>query len=234
MFRVLFLGSLLCMASVLAVGQINDDDAIFGGGFVLGWLTLPTVSQLNEVLVGQGYAALPDALMTFGGGGYGGELHGLRLGGRGGNGEASAVLGEKAAKLEIGFGGLMMEYSLFATETADVSAGVMLGGGEATLSLRAHQPATFEDAVASPTNTVLTRGFFLVQPHLSVEVLLGFIKARVYGAYLLTFAEPWMQRAYELPGAPANFNGWSVELLLTFGMAFPADEAKSVPADDEK
>ena len=229
MVRWMTVCALLLVCSATALAQDEFDDGIFGGGFMLGWLTLPTVSEINDVLTVNGYAALPEAMLTFGGGGYAGDVLGLRLGGRGGSGEATAVRGEKAVKLELGFGGLMLEYGVFATEAADVAAGVTLGGGEATLSLRAHQPGTFEDAVASPTNTVLTRGFFLVQPHLSLEVLLGFFKARVYGSYVLTFAEPWMQRGVELHGPPSAFRGWSVELLLTFGMAFASDEPKPKP-----
>ena len=195
-----------------------EGKGIGAGGPMPGWIMLD-LSELSMVLAAHGYAPFPiEGMFTMGGGGWGGFLQGWRFGGFGMGGETSSSLGDKTAKLSLGFGGFFIGYGLYSGDAYDVMVGTLLGGGGAELSLLDHRSEGFERAITSPPNTVLQRGFFALQPQLSVAFpIFEWLSLRVSGGYLLTLGGSWEQDGQELMGPPANFNAWVVQVMISFG-----------------
>jgi len=194
-----------------------EDMGIGGGGPLGGWMALD-VAELNAALEDAGYAPLPEGMLFMGGGGGGGLLQGFRFGGYGAGGDVRSAAGEKSATLSIGYGGFWLSYGLVSAARYDLSAGLMIGGGGATLKLTDRQPASFEDALGQPANTVLDRGFFALRPDANVGLqILPWMSLNVSGGYLLTFGDDWSHQGTALPGPPASFNAWTIQVMLQFG-----------------
>jgi len=188
-----------------------------GGGALGGWMFLD-VAELNADLDAAGYAPFPDGLLLKGGGGGGGLLKGFRFGGYGASGEVYSALGGKRAMLSVGFGGVWLSYGLVSEASYDLAAGLMIGGGGATLKLTGHQPESFQDAIGRPANTVLERGFFALRPDINLGIqMLSWLSLNVSGGYLVTLGDEWTHDGMALPGPPASFNGWTVHVMLQFG-----------------
>lgn len=206
-----------------AVGEQTPSERMemgIGGGGPLVSLIFLDLASLNGVLEANDYAPLSEEMRFFGGGGGGGLVQGFRFGGFGGNGEVVSVNTEngKRAALSLGFGGFLLSYGLASLGPADLTLGSLIGGGGATLTLTAHRPERFEDAVARATNTVLTRGFFAVQPQTSLGVpVLSWLSLRISAGYLLTVGSDWELDGIELPGPPEHFHAWSVSVMVEFG-----------------
>lgn len=188
-----------------------------GGGPLGGWMFLD-VAELNAALESADYAPLPDGMLLKGGGGGGGLLKGFRFGGYGASGEVYSASGEKRTMLSVGYGGFWLSYGLVSEASYDLAAGVLIGGGGATLKLTDHQPEDFEDAIARPANTILERGYFALRPDVNVGFqLLSWISVNVSGGYLMTFGGDWSHEGTALPGPPASFNTWTVQVMIQFG-----------------
>ncbi len=189
-----------------------------GGGGPLPGLLLLDLEGLNEKLEANGYAPLAEMVFIMGGGGFGGEVEGLRFGGLGWGGEVSSQAGQKVAKLSIGFGGFMLERGLSSGERYSLALGAVIGGGDAALDLLDHRSSSFDDAVSNPANTSLTRGFFGVQAYAGLEfALLDWIMLKVSLGYLWTFGEPWQQAGLALTGPPESLSAPSVQVMIAFG-----------------
>ena len=210
------------LAAVQAAGGAEaaepEAEAGIGGGGMAATLLFLDLSELNRVLEANGYGPLPDRVFLMGGGGFGGEVRGLRFGGLGVGGEASSILGDKVATLSLGFGGFLIEQGLFAGERYGLSLGTVIGGGGADLTLLDHRSTSFEGAIADPPNIRLTRGFFALETHLGLDfALLDWLMLRVNLGYLWTFGGPWKQDGLPLPGPPESFNAPLVRFMITFG-----------------
>ena len=222
-----------CVLSLLAVSGLSqgelaetesesepipmDEIGMGGGGALGGWMFLD-IAELNRALADAGHAPLPDGLLLKGGGGGGGLLKGFRFGGYGASGEVYSATGSKRAMLSVGFGGLWISYGLVSEASYDLSTGLLIGGGGATLKLTAHQPASFKDAIGRPANTVLDRGFFALRPDVNLGIqMLPWLSLNVSGGYLVTLGDDWSQQGTSLPGPPAGFNGWTVHVMIQFG-----------------
>jgi hypothetical protein len=220
--RQLILLAIVALALSIGLGQAavkaEEPEGGIGGGGMAGTLLFLDLSALNRVLAAHGYGPLDDTLSLIGGGGFGGTIGGLRFGGLGGGGEVSSVLGEKIAKLSLGFGGFLIERGLFAGERYSLSVGAVIGGGGADLTLLDHRSASFEDAIANPSGTRLTRGFFAVETHFGLEVaLLDWIMLRVDVGYLWTFGGSWEQEGSPLLGPPESLSAPLVRFMIAFG-----------------
>lgn len=217
-----FVVVLLVVAAAFPVmGQddlgVDEMGAMGGGGPYIGWLSL-SLADLNAVLEQYDYAAFPEGMLVFGGNGFGGMFEGVRFGGGGAGGDVSTRKADKVAKLEIGYGGFAVSWGLAHGDRYDVAVGAVIGGGEARLDLVANRPNSFEEALDTPSNTLLTRGFFMVQPQASVGLsLLPWLAVRVTGGYLFTLPESWKQGETDLPGPPASFSGWEIHVQFEFG-----------------
>ena len=194
------------------------DEGMGGGGPMPGWVFLD-LSELSSVLETHGYAPFPpEGMFTMGGGGGGGFLRGWRFGGAGTGGEISSSVGNKIAKFSLNFGGLFVGYGVYASDTYDVTVGALIAGGGAELALLDHHSESFDTAISSPPNTVLKRGFFALEPQVSVGFsVFEWLSLRVLGGYFVTFGGSWNQNGKELVGPPSNFNAWMVQVIVSFG-----------------
>lgn len=189
-----------------------------GGGGVAATLLFLDLEELNEALLANGYGPLDGIVPLIGGSGFGGELEDLRFGGLGGGGEVSSILGEKLAKLSLGFGGFLIERGLLARKSYSFSMGLMIGGGSAELALLDHRSSSFGDAIANPPNTQLLREFFAVEAYAGVELaLLEWVLLKVNLGYLWTFGGPWRQEGFPLPGPPRSLSAPLLQITLIFG-----------------
>lgn len=212
---VLLLGTLPTVAQE-PLGK-REEGVIGGGGPSVGWLFLE-MTVLNTLLEANGFAPLPEGMLLMGGSGGGGLLTGFRFGGWGAGGELSSVQGDRVARLSLGLGGFLLSYALFSHAMYDAAVGLLIGGGGAELTLLDHHSASFEEAIRTPAHTVLERGFFLVQPQVSlVYRVLNWLSVKVSAGYMFTVGGSWVQEGRELPGPPADFNGWSVMVMAEFG-----------------
>ncbi len=229
---LLFLIGLMSLPSISLQAQEAEpmaEEGLGGGGPMPG-LVLLDLAGLNERLEANGYAPLPEMVFVMGGGGYGGEVRGLRFGGLGWGGDATSLRGQKVATLSIGFGGLMIERGLFAGTGYSLSLGAVIGGGGADLDLLDHRSTSFDEAISNPANTTLTRGFFGVQAYAGLELmLLDWIILKVNLGYLWTFGEPWQQGGLPLVGPPENFSAPLVQAMVAFGGRGRLEEGKEGP-----
>jgi len=211
---------LVSLPLALAQAQEAAEEPIegIGGGGPMPALLLLDLAGLNQVLLNNGYGPLDNMVFLMGGGGFGGDIKDLRFGGLGSGGEISSVLSQKTATLSLGFGGFLIERGLFAGERYSLAVGTVIGGGGADLTLLDHRSSSFEDAIADPPNTSLTRGFFAIETYAGIDfAVLDWLMLKVNLGYLWTFGGPWKQESLPLPGPPQNFNAPMIQLMVTFG-----------------
>ncbi len=204
-------------------GLANGDDSkkqITGFGFggpMIGLFTLD-LAEINEVLENNDYAPLAEQLITFGGGGGGGVIGGFSLGGTGWGGSLTSHQEGKKAELSLGFGGINIAYVVGGNERSLLSIGVVLGGGEVDLKLRDHFPVSFEDAVANPTTTTLSRGFFAAEPYIRFQVQpLMWLGFELHLGYVFTLPGEWEEGGQEISGPSLNLTGPFVGISIAFG-----------------
>jgi len=236
------------------VGLANHNDAEesgpgFGfGGPMIGLFVLDLGSgddqaTVNGILAENGYATLPNRIITFGGGGGGGVIGSMSFGGRGWGGSIDSLREGKKAELSLGFGGMDIAYVVGGNEQALLLIGAVLGGGGLDLKLRNRIPTSFEDAVADPTSTTLSRGFFGAEPYVRFQIQpfdwLGF---EFHLGYLFTLVGNWEEGGQELAGPTLEVSGAFVGLSIAFGGIEGADDdveevmedtSEEVPEDTE-
>ena len=203
-------------------GLANDDSErqITGFGFggpMIGLFTLD-LAEINEVLKNNDYAPLAEQLITFGGGGGAGVIGGFSFGGTGWGGSLNSHQEGKKAELSLGFGGMDVAYVVGGNERSLLSIGVVLGGGEVDLKLRDHFPVSFEDAVANPTTTTLSRGFLSAEPYIRFQVQpLMWLGLKLHLGYVFTLPGGWEEGGQEISGPSLNLTGPFVGISITFG-----------------
>lgn len=224
---------LLVMAALLiglpAVGLANHEDVEktmsgFGfGGPLIGLFTLELgdkndAETVNGILAANDYATLPNWMIAFGGGGGGGVIGGFSFGGSGWGGTIDSLREGKKAELSLGFGGMDIAYVVGGNERSLLLIGAVLGGGGLDLKLRDRIPTSFEDAVANPTTTTLSRGFFGAEPYVRFQIQpfdwLGF---EFHLGYLLTLVGNWEEGGQELAGPTLEVSGPFVGLSIALG-----------------
>lgn len=207
---VFMIGALL--VSISLIGLAHEKEFAkpmpgFGfGGPMIGLFVLDLGAgddqeTVNGILAANGYATLPNRMITFGGGGGGGVIGGISLGGSGWGGSIDSLREGKKAEFSLGFGGMDIAYTVGGNEQALLLIGAVLGGGGLDLKLRDRIPTSFEDAVAAPTSTTLSRGFFGAEPYVRFQIQpfdwLGF---EFHLGYLLTLVGNWEEGGQELAG----------------------------------
>jgi len=225
--RILVIVALLCLFPF--VGLADDeklDKPVMGFGFggpLIGLFTIELGSEdeadsINGILAANGYATLPNRMITFGGGGGGGVIGSMSFGGRGWGGTIDSLREGKKAELSLGFGGMDIAYVVGGNEQALLLIGAVLGGGGLDLKLRDRIPTSFEAAVADPTSTTLSRGFFGAEPYVRFQIQpfdwLGF---EFHLGYLLTLVGNWEEGGQELAGPTLEVSGAFVGLSIALG-----------------
>ncbi len=175
-------------------------------------------SALNAELSAHGFGEFSGPLLLWGGGGFGGLLSGPRLGGMGYGGEISVRRGEKMATLSVGAGGFLAERVLFAAGDLAFGLGLLLGGGGAELELVFRAPSSFEEALATPTSTRLSRGFFALEPYVTLELFfLDWLFFKIQAGYLLALGGGWEAGEFSLGGVPESMSAPLLHFFVSFG-----------------
>jgi len=218
------------------VGLANHEDVGatamgFGfGGPMIGLFVLDLGSgddqaTVNGILAENGYAPLPERMITFGGGGGGGVMGGFSFGGSGWGGSITSIQEGKKAELSLGFGGMNIAYAVGGDERSLLLIGVVLGGGGLDLKLRDRIPVSFEDAVADPTTVTLSQGFFAAEPYVCFQVQpLSWLAFEAHLGYLLTLPGNWEEGGLEVAGPFLRLSGPFVGLSIAFGGIEGADD----------
>ncbi len=236
--RILVIVALLCLFPFVGLA---DDEKLgkpvtgFGfGGPLIGLFTVELGSEdeadsINGILAANGYAALPNRMFTFGGGGGGGVIGGFCFGGSGWGGSVTSIRAGKKAELSLGFGGMDIAYALGGNERSLLLVGAVLGGGGLDLKLRERIPESFEDAVADPTSTTLSRGFFAAEPYVGFQVQpLSWLGFEVHLGYLFTLAGNWEEGDQEIEGPALELSGPFFGLTIAFGGIDATDMEKEI------
>jgi hypothetical protein len=205
----------------------------FFAGVTPSWLFVD-VGPINSFLVPAGGAPLKDnGIFMFGGAGavYIGVINNFRVGGIGlGGGISSSSVDATGIRrdtdLDVGFGGITVEYVIPAIPRLDIALGGMLGWGGVDVTLRQDtgRNLTWDDEWANfgsgnyvdpSTGTIgnITRtmsgSYFVWMPTVNVEyAVLGWMAIRVGAGYVGMSAPSWsVDGKYDLVGVPSDING---------------------------
>jgi len=198
------------------------------GGFTPGVL-FPDVAPINSFLTAGHAAPLSDnGVFLYGGGGaaYIMLLPNVRVGGMGMSGSIKSTSLDGAgvrrdAELNVGYGGITVEYVIPIVERLDVAVGVMMGWGGIDITLRQSNGAanTWEGeqtylgtGLGAPPNNVtriLNGSFFVYVPSAYIEYsLLNWLAVRAGASYVGMAAPSWkVDNNYDLLGVPSNVSG---------------------------
>lgn len=197
--------------------------ASYGSGGWLFGVFAPNLKHLNDKLTEHGFGTFDGPMLIFGGGGSA-TTDTWRIGGFGGAGRMSAHTdaGHHAA-LSMGFG--VSEFSRVWWSTAETRllAGIMVGGGGASLQLSDDGPDSADDAFKDRYDTLIERGFALVGPSVGVEWDISrHIDFQLKAAYLFSFAGPWKHSATgKALSDLSGFTGPFLSIGLSFGGGRP-------------
>lgn len=176
----------------------------------------PDLGDLNSKLQANGFGTLEGTMLLFGGGGYG-AWETWRIGGIGGGGAVASQSGTKRAELSMGFGAVQVA-RVWPMDGTQLELGLLLGGGGASLVLSHAAPASSDDAIANPHDTVIDQGFFLVGPSVGARIdLTRHIGLELSAGYLFTFGD-WEHRGSETQiGGLPGLDGAFISVGVTFG-----------------
>lgn len=200
------------------------------GGFLPGWLSVDVTSINDFIVHANGVPLSNNGVFMLGGGGavYVMVLPNVRLGGVGMSGSLKSTGIQsppsdirRDAKLNIGYGGVSIEYVIPIIERLDFAAGIMLGGGGIDLTMRVSnggnntwgsEQTFLATGIGGTTNNVTrtySGAFFIWSPMVNVEyAILGWLAFRVGASYLgMSFPSWKVDGNYELLGVPSGVSG---------------------------
>lgn len=233
--RVLVLVILcLLLTTVVMADEVEEDNAfqfnpeIFrqgrgikgNGGPFIGMVQLE-LSDLNEILVAQGYEKLAEEIIVFGGGGLGGIKNGPRFGGIGVAGTTSTknTDGDELI-LDISYGGFLFEQGVFSSPKSDIAIGGLLGGGVFQVHRVESFLGDFGDAIGESHSTSLQKEFVLIQPHVSLHLqVMAFLGLQISVGYLAAYdmGTDWDFFGTNISGPMGLVHGPSATMRLSFG-----------------
>jgi hypothetical protein len=222
---------LLCLVPLTGFSDDSQSSGFFGGGGPMPTLLFLNLEDLNSAIIDVGYPQFNQVLFANGGGGYGGELDGLRIGGFGLGGNTLTTSGTRTASFDIAYGGMMIEKAVRSDTDFTVVLGALFGYGGLNLRFVNALPETFEDAVANPFVSSMSKDFYVVQPYIAFESkLFSWMSARFQLGFLWTLADQWTFEEAEFAGPPRTLGGLTASLILRFGSGdpFPIDEVEAV------
>jgi hypothetical protein len=165
-----------------------------GGGNSVGYLFL-RLDDLNGKLEEAGFNEMPKGMIAWGGYGLG-EIGDGRWSiggmGMGGSAKSPATAGEnpKTATLDLGYGGILVQYNAWRSDKASLGLGAVLGAGTATLTTRRGSIDDFDELLGDAGNTAsLWRPYLMVQPQASMTFPVSvFADVRITGGYSFFYA----------------------------------------------
>jgi len=227
MKMTLILALSLCVLTLAVFG--DDEPAEFtepmestvrygGGGGPMPSLLFLDLDDLNDAITDADYPQISQVLFATGGGGYGGDLDGIRIGGFGIAGDTLSVSASRSVSFDLAYGGMMIEKATHTEDNFTVVLGTMLGFGNLDLRFISSLPETFEDAVNNPFVSSMTKGFYAVQPYIAFESKpYSWMWARFQLGFLWTLAGDWSFEDAEFPGPPRALGGLTASLMIRFG-----------------
>jgi len=189
----------LCMLAVATVVAVTMLGGICsaqsgGGGNSIGYLFLK-LDDLNEKLTEAGFNQMPTGMLAWGGYGLGEIGDGKwSIGGVGMGGSAKSPATDdddpKTAALDIGYGGILVQYNAWSSDKASLGLGAVLGAGTATLTTRRGSIDDFDELLGGGGNTAsLWRPYLVVQPQASIAFPVSmFADVRITGGYSFFYA----------------------------------------------
>ncbi len=189
----------LCVAVVAAVAVMAMFGGVCsaqagGGGNSVGYVFLK-LDDLNEKLTDAGFNEMPKGMLVWGGYGLGEIGDGkwsIGAVGMGGSAKSPATSGADpiVATLDIGYGGILVQYNAWRSEKACLGLGAVLGAGTATLTTRRGLIDDFDELLGEAGNTAsLWRPYLMVQPQASVTFPISiFADVRITGGYSFFYA----------------------------------------------
>lgn len=202
-------------------------DQYVGGGGPMPTLLFLDLEDLNSAITDAGYPQISQVLFANGGGGYGGVLDGLRIGGFYIAGDTMSESESRTVSLDMGYGGMMIEKAVRSDDDFTVVLGTILGFGGLDLRFINNLPESFEDAVANPFVSSMSKDLYVVQPYIAFESNpCSRMWARFQLGFLWTLADKWTFEETEFAGPPRTFGGLTASLMIHFGESglFPLDE----------
>ncbi len=231
----------VCALVVLAVFAMAGvcSAQVGGGGNSAGYLLLK-LDDLDERLVGAGFNEMPKGMFTWGGyaiGEIGDGKWSIGILGRQGSATSRASDGSppKTASLQVGYGGLLVQYNVWRSDKASLGIGAVLGGGSATLTTKRGAIADFDDLLDAANSASLWRPYLMAQPQASIAFpLSALIDVRIAGGYSFLYAPTgWFDGVnFKNPiDGPLKTMGLPfIEVGIAFGG--PAGGPIGVPVDD--
>ena len=208
---------------LLALGSLATAEGLEYGGTGGMWgLFKPDLAGLNGSLTGAGFPALSGELSLRGGYGLGGESPGFGVGGLGFGAREIGADGERGVELEVGFGALLVEYTVPLGERALAGAGLALGGGTAKLILHFRAVGDFDDALSSPSEACLESNFFGVFPYLRGVLSFDWFTLEGWAGWFFSFPGEWRASGVDL-GRKARLAGPVFSLGASLGTIWPAE-----------
>lgn len=182
----------------------------------MGQITLD-LAELNSAFSDAGFPELDSRMVIHGVDAELGYVDGFRLGAFGFGNAATTVDEDRISKLSVSYGGGIASYTFFANSTYELSVGVMIGGGRATLMMLDQASQDFADSLNDFNQTHLRRSFALIQPQVNLTLPIGkWLNLRVSGGYFFTLLAGWEQHGVSMPGPPDSLNSLVVQASLEF------------------
>ncbi len=209
----------------IAVWGAGQEAGVGSGGMLVGLLRLD-LAPLNAALITAGFPALSGDVVVFGGGGLGGVVGGPVLGGIGFGGSSVAMDEGRRVDLELGFGGVTVEWARALSPRVLSGLGLALGGGGLDLTVRSRSPSDFADALVQPTMSQLSLGFLagLAYFRLYFQVL-DWLSLEGWIGYFLALPGNWEEGGKELSGPRLDLRAPFLGFQLGFGGWVPEEEA---------
>jgi hypothetical protein len=224
----------LCIAQEDPIPPKRSKAAKIGGlfGYVPGWLFVD-VKPINAMIAANKGASLKDNgvyMNGIGGGAYIMFVENLRVGGMGMSGKTSSTALDgfgvrRDVELNVGFGGVTVEYVHQLGERLNLAVGMMLGTGGIDLTLRQSNGSplswtgewtnlgggTYNQTGSQVINSTrkLTGSYFVYIPSVSLEYgILAWLGARIGVSYVgMSFPSWQVDEKYELLGVPTSVSG---------------------------
>jgi hypothetical protein len=227
----------LFLVALAGFAESGQESQFVGGGGPMPTLLFLDLADLNGAITDAGYPQVTQVLFANGGGGYGGQLDGLRIGGFGVGGDSLSVFESRSVSFDLAYGGMMIEKAAHTEDDFTVVLGTLLGFGSLDLRLVSHVPVTFENAINTPFVSSMSKDFFAIQPYIAFESKpYSWMWARFQLGFLWTLPDNWAFGEAEFAGPPRTLGGLTASLMIRFGGGsgvFPLDEMKAALDDLE-
>ncbi len=223
MKKILFV-TIVCLLLIALPVCAKEDNALInnsGGGGMVEVLQIDT-TNLNSLLVENGYSALDSKMITFGGGLLAQTRDNIRYSNFGAFGSMSSTAENgQYACLSFSHGGVWVDKIFPFTKAAAVSLGGSGSVGKLKLELVRDKANDFGDGVENTYQTVMSVPVFMVKPQVGIYYSLKrYIDLEVKAGYYYSHTiGSWKMGKQSLSGEQSlqQMHGLSLLVNLNFG-----------------